>query len=75
MQFINVKDLKTNFSAFLKKLKAGEEFFILYRKRIVARLILLPHKKPKIRIGMWDKKCKVIFHKNFKMTEEEFLGL
>ena len=31
--------------------------------------------KPKRKIGIWDKKGKVKFNTDFKITEEEFLGI
>ena len=75
MQSINVGDLKANFSDVLKKVEAGEEFAILFgkRKRIVAKLIP-PKAKTRRKLGMWDGKAKVKFHKDFKMTAEELFG-
>lgn len=77
MQSINVGDLKANFSDVLKKVEAGEEFAILFgkRKKIVAKLIPATSKKSTRKIGMWDKKGKIKFNKDFKITEEELLGL
>lgn len=77
MKSINVGELKANFSDVLKKVEEGEEFEILFgkRKRIVAKLVPPTSNKPRRKIGMWDKKGKVKFNKDFKMTEEEFLGL
>lgn len=76
MQSINVGELKANFSEVLKKVESGEEFAILYgkRKKIVARLVPGTSRRTRRKIGIWDKKAKVKFHKDFKITEEEFLG-
>ena len=74
---MTVGEFKTNFSEALKKVLAGHEISISYgkKKEIVAKLIPKPlEKKPKRKIGLLDNKAKVIFKKNFKMTEEEFLG-
>lgn len=78
MQAINVGELKANFSEVLKKVQAGEEIAILYgkRKKIVAKLVPeIYQKKSRRKIGIWDKKWKVKFHTDFKMTEEELLGI
>lgn len=78
MQAINVGELKANFSEVLKKVQAGEEIAILYgkRKKIVAKLVPeISQKKSRRKIGIWDKKGKVKFHTDFKMTEEELLGI
>ncbi len=78
MQAINVGELKANFSEVLKKVQAGEEIAILYgkRKKIVAKLVPeIPQKKSRRKIGIWDKKGRVKFHTDFKMTEEEFLRI
>jgi antitoxin (DNA-binding transcriptional repressor) of toxin-antitoxin stability system len=78
MQAINVGELKANFSEVLKKVQAGEEIAILYgkRKKIVAKLVPeIYQKKSRRKIGIWDKKGKVKFHTDFKMTEEELLGI
>ena len=76
MQSINVGDLKANFSDVLKKVEAGEEFAILFgkRKRIVAKLVPPTSNKSRRKLGIWDGKVKMKFHKNFKMTEEELIG-
>lgn len=78
MQAINVGELKANFSEVLKKVQAGEEIAILYgkRKKIVAKLVPeISQKKSRRKIGIWDKKGRVKFHTDFKMTEEEFLRI
>ena len=78
MQAINVGELKANFSEVLKKVQAGEEIAILYgkRKKIVAKLVPeISKKKSRRKIGIWDKKGKVKFNSDFKMTEEELMGI
>ena len=78
MQAINVGELKANFSEVLKKVQAGEEIAILYgkRKKIVAKLVPeISQKKSRRKIGIWDKKGRVKFNPDFKMTEEELLGI
>lgn len=78
MQAINVGELKANFSEVLKKVQAGEEIAILYgkRKKIVAKLVPeISKKKSRRKIGIWDKKGRVKFNSDFKMTEEELMGI
>lgn len=74
---MTVGEFKANFSEALKKVLAGEEIGISYgkRKEIVARLVPKDStKKPKRKIGILQGKGKAIFNKDFKITEEEFLG-
>jgi antitoxin (DNA-binding transcriptional repressor) of toxin-antitoxin stability system len=78
MEAINVGELKANFSEILKKVQAGEEIAILYgkRKKVVAKLVPeIPSKKSRRKIGILDKKGNVEFNPDFKMTEEELLGI
>jgi len=78
MEAINVGELKANFSEILKKVQSGEEIAILYgkRKKIVAKLVPeISPKKRRRKVGIWDKKGTVKFNSNFKMTEEELLGI
>jgi antitoxin (DNA-binding transcriptional repressor) of toxin-antitoxin stability system len=78
MKVMSVGEFKTNFSQVLKRVQAGEEIEIAYgkSKEIVARLVpKAAVKKHKRKIGIWDTKGKVKFGTDFKMTEEEFLGV
>lgn len=75
---MTVGDFKANFSEVLKKVLNGEEVAISYgkRKEIVARLVPgSGEKKQKRKIGLFENKGKVVFKKNFSITEEEFLGV
>jgi antitoxin (DNA-binding transcriptional repressor) of toxin-antitoxin stability system len=78
MKVLSVGEFKANFSEVLKKVLAGEEIGISYgkKKEIVARL--LPKSafpKTRRKIGILESKGKVVFEKEFKMTEKEFLGV
>ena len=78
MKTMNVGEFKANFSTVLKQVLEGEEIGILFgkKKEIVAMLVpKTPVKKSRRKLGILDGKGKVIFGKDFKMTEEEFLGL
>lgn len=75
---MSVGEFKTNFSGALKKVLEGHEISISYgkRKEIVARLVPKQNeKKSNRKIGLLDGKAKVIFKKDFKMSNEEFLDL
>lgn len=74
---MSVGEFKANFSEVLKRVLAGEEIGILYgkKKEVVARLVpKAAEKKPKRKLGVLEGKGKIKFAKDFKMTEEEFLG-
>lgn len=78
MRIMTVGEFKTNFSQVLKRVLAGEEIGISYgkNKEIVARLVPKASiKGARRKIGIWDKKAEIKFGTNFKMTEEEFLGI
>ncbi len=78
MEIMSVGDFKANFSEALKKVLAGEVIGISYgkSKEIVARLVPKENiKKPGRKIGILEGKGKVVFGKDFKMTEKEFLGI
>ncbi|MES2331620.1 MAG: prevent-host-death protein [Bacteroidota bacterium] len=78
MKVLSVGEFKANFSEILKKVLAGEEVGISYgkKKEVVARLVpKSTAKKPKRKIGLLESKGKVVFGKDFSMTEDEFLGL
>jgi antitoxin (DNA-binding transcriptional repressor) of toxin-antitoxin stability system len=78
MKVMSVGEFKTNFSQALKRVQAGEEIEIGYgkSKEIVARLVpKTTVKQNKRKIGLWDANGKVVFNTNFKITEDEFLGI
>ena len=78
METMSVGEFKSNFSQVLKRVLAGEEIGILYgkKKEMVARLVPKEHvKKPRRKLGILEGKLKVTFSDDFKMSEEEFLGL
>jgi antitoxin (DNA-binding transcriptional repressor) of toxin-antitoxin stability system len=78
MKVLSVGEFKANFSEVLKTVLAGEEIGISYgkRKEIVARLVpKSAGKKQRRKIGILENKSKVVFGKNFAITENEFLGI
>jgi antitoxin (DNA-binding transcriptional repressor) of toxin-antitoxin stability system len=79
MKTLPVGEVKAQLSEILEKVKQGESVGILYgrKKRPIAMIVpyLDSEKKKERKIGILDGKVKVTFADNFKMTEEEFLGL
>lgn len=78
MKTMSVGEFKANFSEVLKRVLAGEEIGILYgkKKEVVAKLVpKTSGKRPKRKIGILEGKGKIKFGTDFKMTEEELLGL
>jgi len=77
MEVLNIGELKTNFSEVLKKVLEGNEVGIAYgkQKKIVAKIVPNVLQKRKRKIGLLDGKGKVSFSRNYKITEEAFLGL
>ncbi|MFZ4525964.1 MAG: type II toxin-antitoxin system Phd/YefM family antitoxin [Chlorobium sp.] len=79
MKTLPVGEVKAQLSEILEKVKQGESVGILdgKNKRPIAMIVpyLDSEKKKERKIGILDGKVKVTFADNFKMTEEEFLGL
>jgi antitoxin (DNA-binding transcriptional repressor) of toxin-antitoxin stability system len=77
MKTMTVGQLKSEFSDVLKRVMAGEEIGISFGKKKVIVAKLVPKDKgimPKRKLGILEGKGKLKFDKNFKITEEEFLG-
>jgi antitoxin (DNA-binding transcriptional repressor) of toxin-antitoxin stability system len=78
MKVMGVGELKNQFAAVLKRVRAGEEIDIAYgkNKEVIARLVpRTADKQSKRKIGILKKKSKVVFSKDFRLTTDEFLGL
>lgn len=77
MKTYAVGDFKTHFSEIIERVRAGEEIIISYGKKKEKVAVLIPYaayKTKTIRLGLLqDKSLKI--HDDFKMTEEELLGL
>ena len=74
---MTVGEFKTHFSDVLEQVKAGEEIAVTYgkKKEVVGYFIPEKPQKPKVKLGIMQGKAKFTFSHDFKMTEEEFLGL
>ncbi len=77
MKTYQVGEFKTHFSEIIDQVRAGEEIIISYGKKKENVAALIPYaayKSKQIRLGLLqDKTFKL--HDDFKMSEEELLGL
>jgi len=79
MKTLPVGELKAQFSEVLEKVRKGERFGIVYGKKKKPVAMIVPYmeaeKKEERKLGLLDGKCAIRFAEDFKMTEEELLGL
>jgi len=77
MKMISATEFKRHFSDVIDQVRAGETIAVTYgrRKEIIGYFSRELPNKPKRRLGILEGKAKAIFAPDFKMTEEEFLGL
>ena len=79
MKSLPVGELKAHFSEVLEDVQNGETIEIVYgkKKKPVARIVPIskPKKKKERKFGILEGKVKVTFRDDFKMTEDELLGL
>jgi hypothetical protein len=77
MKTMTIGEFKTHFSDVIEQVKAGEEIAMTYGKKKEVVGYFLPEKPEKsgIKLGILEGKAKFTFAPDFKMTEEEFLGL
>ena len=79
MKTLPVGELKAQFSEVLEKVRNGESFGILYGKTKKPIAMIVPFREveenKERKLGILDGKVKITFSDDFKMTEEELLGL
>jgi len=77
MKTLTVGEFKTNFSEVLEQVKTGEKFAVTYgkKKEVVGYFVPEINQGSKIKLGIAAGRGAVVFAPDFKMTEEEFLGL
>jgi antitoxin (DNA-binding transcriptional repressor) of toxin-antitoxin stability system len=79
MKTLPVGELKAQFSEVLEKVKAGESFGIVYGKKKKPIAMIVPYKdsveKKERKIGLLEGKINIQFSDDFKMSEEDLLGL
>lgn len=75
---LTVGQFKAKFSEMLSKVLQGESVGITYGKSKKKVAALVPYNKSlpgkKIKLGILEGKASFKIHKNFKMTDEEFLN-
>lgn len=74
---MSVGEFKIHFSEVLKCVEAGEKIAITYGKKKEIKAMLVPNeeKKPKRKLGILQGKATYKMKQDYKMSEEEFLGL
>lgn len=79
MKSLPVGEFKAQFSDVLEMVKRGETIEVVYgkKKTPVARLVPVngSKRKKKRKFGILEGKVKYVFADDFKMTEDELLGL
>ena len=79
MKTLPVGEIKSQFSEVLEQVKHGETFGILYGKKKTPVAMIVPYKSDEEKkeriIGILDGKANITFSDDFKITEEEFLGI
>ena len=78
MKTMTIGELKSHFSEVLQEVKSGKEIAVAFgkKKEIVAYLIPKSARNSvKRQLGILQNKGKVTFADDFKMTEEDFLGI
>lgn len=76
MQQLTVGEFKSKFSQVLEKVLQGESVGITYgksKKKVAAFVPYKKYAKKSITLGSLKGKASFRIHKDFKMTEEEFL--
>lgn len=78
MKTMTVGEFKSHFSEVLEDVKEGTEIAVTYgrKKEIIGYFVpKLNKNEGKRKLGILDGKARIIFKDDFKMSEEEFLGL
>ena len=77
MKTMTVGEFKAQFSEVLKEVAKGKKIAITYGKKREIKALIIPNNtdSPKRKFGVLKDKASFRIKKNFKMTEEEFLGL
>ena len=77
MKTMTVGEFKSQFSKVIEKVKKGEEIAVTYGKDKAVVGIFAPPQKKKLKrkLGILEGKVKVVFAKDFKMTDEELINL
>lgn len=79
MKSLQIGEFKAQMSDLIDEVRRGETIELVKGKKKIPVAMVVPvesiRPKKKRKLGILDGKVKFKFAKNFKMTEEEFLGL
>ena len=77
MKTLPLAVVKTNFSSLLKEVQTGSEIAISYGKKRETIAVIVPYKEykrsRKRKLGTLKGKMKVIFEKDFAMTDSDLM--
>lgn len=76
MKKLTVNEFKTRFSIVVKQARSGERIAVTFgRKKEIVGYFLFDKPKPKAKrmLGILEGKASVIFHSDFRLTDEDFL--
>lgn len=76
MKTMSVGEFKTRFSDVIEWVKAGEKIAVTYgkKKEVIGYFVAEEQESVRRNLGLLEGSAKAVFHKDFKITEEEFLG-
>lgn len=78
MQTLSIGELKARFSEVLGQLRGGQKIIISYGKKKEKVAVLVPFSdykgKPERKLGPLKEQGHCVIHKDFKMTDKEFLN-
>lgn len=79
MKTLPVGEFKAQFSEILEKVQHGEKFGIIYGRKKKPIAMIVPYSddlpKKERKIGLLDGKVNIEFSDDFKMSEEDLIGL
>ena len=77
MKTLPLAEVKTNFSSLLKEVQAGREIAVSYGKKRETIAVIVPYKEykrsKKRKLGSLKGKMKVIFEKDFSLTDDDLI--
>ncbi|MVN22604.1 prevent-host-death protein [Mucilaginibacter sp. HMF7410] len=75
---MSVAEFENSFLEVIEQVKSGEQIAVTSEKAEQIIGYFLPEislQKPKPKLGLLEGKATVVFHDDFKMTDEEFISL
>ncbi len=78
MKQMTVGEFKTHFSEVIEQVKSGEKIAVTFgkKKEVVGYFLPeIPGKPAKRKLGIMEGKASVVFQPDFKITDDELLGL